>query len=440
MRDWGHTMTVRALALELYQEVIDDKAYSNIVLNEALRFEELNNEDRGLLTELLYGTLQHKLTLEYYIKPFIKTKLKAWQRHLLHMSVYQFEYLDRVPDYAVINEAVEIAKDLGGLQASKQINGILRAYLRGERPDFDHIKDDAHRLSLKYSMPKWVIRHWFKHYSYDETEKILAALNKRPQMSLRTNKKLIDRQDLINRLNEEGYQAETSDLHEDAIKVKGQGITRSQAYKDGLFAIQDVSSMFVQKALNPSDGDTILDACAAPGGKGMHALESMEGGFVSFGDLHEHKIALIDNEGKRLKHTNYEAFMADAAKDDYGGTFDRIIVDAPCSGLGVVKRKPEIKYERSSETIESLVELQLEILDNVKKYLKPNGVLIYSTCTIHQLENENVAYTFKKKHADIDFDDFTLEAFDFKGPYKQILPYEHDTDGFFIARFKKTES
>src|SRR5699024_6711267 len=146
-------MTVRALALELYQEVIDDKAYSNIVFNEALRVEELSNEVRRRVTGLPYAILQHQLSLEYYIKPFIKTKLNAWQRHLLHMSVYQFEYLDRVPDYAVINEAVEIAKDLGGLQASKQINGILRAYLRGERPDFDHIKDDAHRLSLKYSMP-----------------------------------------------------------------------------------------------------------------------------------------------------------------------------------------------------------------------------------------------------------------------------------------------
>lgn len=433
-------MTVRALALELYEEITDDKAYSNIVLNDALKHGELNAQDRGLLTEILYGTLQHKLTLEYYVRPFIKTKLRRWQRYLLLISVYQLEYLDRVPDFAVINEAVEIAKERGGLQAGKQINGILRAYLRGERPNIDEIKNDASRLSLKYSMPKWLVKHWFKHYSVEETERIVSALNEKPQMYLRVNKKMIDRGNLIDMLASEGYDVTASDLHPDAIEFNGQNITSSNSYKDGFFAIQDVSSMFVSQALDASDNDNILDACSAPGGKGLHALESMSDGFVTLGDIHEHKITLIENEASRLQHTNYEAFEADAVTHNYGQQFDRIIVDAPCSGLGVVKRKPEIKYERSEESISELVELQLKILDNVKKYLKPNGILIYSTCTIHQLENENVIYTFKKKHDDIEFDDFNIPAFDFTGPYRQILPYEHQTDGFFIARFKKSDS
>lgn len=433
-------MTVRALALELYEDVIDNKAYSNIVLNEALRFEELNSQDKGLLTEILYGTLQHKLTLEYYVRPFIKTKLRRWQRYLLLISIYQLEYLDRVPDFAVINEAVEIAKERGGLQAGKQINGILRAYLRGERPNIDDIKNDAARLSLKYSMPKWLVKHWFKHYSTEETERIISSLNEKPQMYLRVNKKLIDRDNLIEILLNEGYDVRESNLHPDAIEFNGQNITHSQSYKDGFFAIQDVSSMFVNLALDPDDDDDILDVCSAPGGKGLHALESMDSGSVTLGDVHEHKITLIDNEASRLQHTNYEAFVADAETHDYGRQFDRIIVDAPCSGLGVVKRKPEIKYERNEESINELVELQLHILDNVKKYLKPNGILIYSTCTIHQLENENVAYTFKKNHDDIEFDDFSIPAFNFTGPYRQILPYEHQTDGFFIARFKKSDS
>lgn len=433
-------MTVRALALELYEDVIDNKAYSNIVLNEALRFEELNSQDKGLLTEILYGTLQHKLTLEYYVRPFIKTKLRRWQRYLLLISIYQLEYLDRVPDFAVINEAVEIAKERGGLQAGKQINGILRAYLRGERPNIDDIKNDAARLSLKYSMPKWLVKHWFKHYSTEETERIISSLNEKPQMYLRVNKKLIDRDNLIEILLNEGYDVRESNLHPDAIEFNGQNITHSQSYKDGFFAIQDVSSMFVNLALDPDDDDDILDVCSAPGGKGLHALESMDSGSVTLGDVHEHKITLIDNDASRLQHTNYEAFVADAETHDYGRQFDRIIVDAPCSGLGVVKRKPEIKYERNEESINELVELQLHILDNVKKYLKPNGILIYSTCTIHQLENENVAYTFKKNHDDIEFDDFSIPAFNFTGPYRQILPYEHQTDGFFIARFKKSDS
>lgn len=303
-------MTVRALALELYEDVIDNKAYSNIVLNEALRFEDLNSQDKGLLTEILYGTLQHKLTLEYYVRPFVKTKLRRWQRYLLLISIYQLEYLDRVPDFAVINEAVEIAKERGGLQAGKQINGILRAYLRGERPNIDDIKNDAARLSLKYSMPKWLVKHWFKHYSTEETERIISSLNEKPQMYLRVNKKLIDRDNLIEILLNEGYDVRESNLHPDALEFNGQNITHSQSYKDGFFAIQDVSSMFVNLALDPDDDDDILDVCSAPGGKGLHALESMDSGSVTLGDVHEHKITLIDNEAARLQHTNYEAFVA----------------------------------------------------------------------------------------------------------------------------------
>lgn len=433
-------MTVRKIALELFEEVIDDKAYSNIVLNDVLKHTDLKPEDRGLLTEILYGTLQHKLTLEYYIRPFIKAKIRRWQRYLLLISVYQLEYLDRVPDFAIINEAVEIAKERGGLQSGNQINGILRGYLRGERPNIDDIKNDATRLSIKYSMPKWLVKHWFSHYSIEETERIIKSLNDKPQMYLRVNNKLIERDNLIEMLVSEGYDVRASELHPDALEFNGQNITDSESYKDGFFAIQDVSSMFVSYALDASDDDNILDACSAPGGKGFHALESMDGGFVTLGDVHEHKITLIDNDAARLKHTNYEAFVADAVTHNYNQQFDRIIVDAPCSGLGVVKRKPEIKYERSEDSISELVELQLEILDNVKKYLKPNGVLVYSTCTIHQMENENVVYTFKKKHDDIEFENFNIPALDFTGPYRQILPYELQTDGFFIAKFKKLSS
>ncbi|MHC0552697.1 methyltransferase domain-containing protein [Salinicoccus sp. CNSTN-B1] len=240
-------------------------------------------------------------------------------------------------------------------------------------------------------------------------------------MYIRTNTSRITRESLLSKLTTEGLKATPSDIHPDAIEVDGD-ILKSEGYEAGLFSIQDVSSMLVNEALEPAVDDVILDACSAPGGKGLHALEKATSGHVDLSDVHAHKLPLVTQHAKRLGLSNLEVFLADAAQDEYPRLYDKIIVDAPCSGLGVMRRKPEIRYERTAEDVEALVKLQLEILSNVKQYLKKGGVLIYSTCTIHQMENENVAYTFKKENDDIEFDPFRLKAFDFEGPYRQILP------------------
>lgn len=429
-------MTVRKKALDAYTAVIDDGGYSNLVINKIINDSQFSSEDRALFTEIVYGSISRKLTLEYYLRPFIKTKLKRWQRHLLIISIYQLEFLDKIPSYAVINEAVDIAKEVGGKQDGNKINAILRSYLREEKQKISDIKNDKKRLSIQYSMPLWIVDHLMRHYSIHEVENILNELLKRPNMYVRVNRKLISRDELLEKFSREGITARKSEIHENAIIVKGGGITDSNLYREGLFGIQDASSMCVNYALDPSGNELILDACSAPGGKGFHALENMDG-HVDFSDIFEHKLTLIDNESKRLKHTNLNILLKDATTDSYDKIYDKIIVDAPCSGLGVVKRKPEIKYNLKKEDIDSLVDIQLSILHHVKEFLKPGGTLVYSTCTIHQMENENVAYTFKKQSDDIEFGEFEIPHFKFKGNHRQILPHEFNTDGFFIAKFKK---
>lgn len=433
-------MSIRLLALEAYSRIIDEKGYSNIVINDILKEQELSAADKGLFTEIVYGTIARKLTIEYYLNPYIKTRLKRWHRRLLEISVYQICFLDRVPDYAVINDAVNIAKYESGRQLANTTNAILRNFIRDARPDLSEISNEVKRLSVTTSIPSWIIKHWKTHYGMNGAKDIAESLSQRPNMYIRVNTRQTSAANLIDRLKEEGHTVHKTELHEDALQVTtGADILNTNAYKEGLFSVQDVSSMFVLNALAPEKTDRILDACSAPGGKGLHALEKVTEGQVDLADIHNHKIGILKQQAKRLKLTNCKTFKADAAEYQYEEMYDKIIVDAPCSGLGVIKRKPEIRYERREKDIDTLVSLQLDILNHVKKYLKPGGVLIYSTCTMHQMENENVAYTFKKSNSDIDFDDFHIPALDFTGSYRQILPQEMDTDGFFIARFKKKE-
>ncbi len=430
-------MNVREIALKALEAVLDDKGYSNIVINDYLEKYELNEADRALLTEIVYGTLAKKLTIEFYLAPFIKGRMRQWHRYLLMMSIYQLEYLDRVPSYAVINEAVEITKARGGLQSSKITNAILRNFEREPLRDFSDINGDVAKLSVVSSIPQWIIKHWKKHHTFAGAVKIAESLQTRPKLYARVNTTKIDRETLLRQLNDDDVPVEASGLHEDAIESHSNKILTHPSFKQGLYSIQDLSSMFVLDALDPSPGDVILDACSAPGGKGLHALEKLDTGHVDLADIHPHKIKLIEGAARRLDLSNYKTFVADASQFDYGQQYDKIIVDAPCSGLGVIRRKPEIRYSRTENDIPELVKLQLEILNHVKQFLKPGGELVYATCTIHQLENENVAYTFMKTNDDIEFEPLNIRAPGVTEPMHQILPHEFETDGFFIAKFKK---
>ncbi|AID01148.1 16S rRNA (cytosine(967)-C(5))-methyltransferase RsmB [Staphylococcus xylosus] len=431
---------VRLLAFETIQDIINDKAYSNIIINEVLSNNELNRADKSLFTELVYGTLKRKYTLDYLLKPFVQTKLKGWVRQLLWMSIYQYAYLDKIPEHAIIHEAVEIAKYKGGPHNGNVVNGILRNMMRSELPDFTEITDDKKRIAIKYSLPKWLVDHWVTHLGLEKTEEIAQSFLDKVSTTVRVNLTRITVDEAIRRLTDDDYIVELDKEIDTCLHISGKPIIESRLFKDGLVSIQDKSSMFVGEIMSLTEGDKVLDACSAPGGKACHIAEILNGtGHVDATDIHEHKIDLIDFNIKKLRLSNISAFEHDAT-EKYDKVYDKILVDAPCSGLGVLRHKPEIKYEQSQHSIQSLVEIQLEILNNVKDSVKPGGTIIYSTCTIEQMENENVIYTFLKANNDFEFDAFEHPITGEKVKTMQVLPQDFNSDGFFITRIKRKET
>ncbi|PKI09277.1 16S rRNA (cytosine(967)-C(5))-methyltransferase RsmB [Staphylococcus shinii] len=431
---------VRLLAFETIQDIINDKAYSNIIINEVLSNNELNRADKSLFTELVYGTLKRKYTLDYFLKPFVQTKLKGWVRQLLWMSIYQYAYLDKIPEHAIIHEAVEIAKYKGGPHNGNVVNGILRNMMRSELPDFTEITDDKKRIAIEYSLPKWLVDHWVTHFGLEKTEEIAQSFLDKVSTTVRVNLTRITVDEAIRRLTDDDYIVELDKEIDTCLHISGKPIIESRLFKDGLVSIQDKSSMFVGEIMSLTEADKVLDACSAPGGKACHIAEILNGtGHVDATDIHEHKIDLIDFNIKKLRLSNISAFEHDAT-EKYDKVYDKILVDAPCSGLGVLRHKPEIKYEQSQHSIQSLVEIQLEILNNVKDSVKPGGTIIYSTCTIEQMENENVIYTFLKANKDFEFDAFEHPITGEKVKTMQVLPQDFNSDGFFITRIKRKET
>lgn len=434
------TDSVRSLAFDTIQDILNEGAYSNLRINEVLSTNDLNSMDRGLFTEIVYGTVKRKYTLDYFLKPFIKTKIKSWVRQLLWMSIYQYVYLDKVPDHAIINEAVEIAKARGGYHNGNVVNGILRNVMRSDLPGFNEIKDPKKRMGIEYSMPKWVIDHWVTHHGLEKTEEILQSFLESTSTTVRANITRASIEDIVAKLQDEHYEVTQDEDLPYCLHVSGEPVINSRAFKDGLVSIQDKSSMFVGHIMGVDRHDSILDACSAPGGKACHIAELLAPeGHVDATDIHAHKIDLIEHNIKKLRLNNIDAFQHDATQI-YDKTYDKILVDAPCSGLGVLRHKPEIKYTQSQQQIASLVDLQLEILDNIKNNVKVGGTIVYSTCTIEQMENENVIYTFLKQNPNFEFEPFQHPVTKEIVKTLQILPQDFNSDGFFITKIKRKGS
>ncbi len=407
------------------------KAYSNLVLNHKININKPKSP--AFVRELVYGVLERKLTIDYYIDHLVENgidSLKHSDLIILRMGIYQIGYMNSVPDYAAINECVELAKRYSKGRAGL-VNGVLRAY-QNKR---DMIKlpsrgeDEIKYLSIKYSYAPWIIELWMNYYDVEFVEELLRAGNEKAPLTIRLNWLKIMKDDLKKALVERGFEVEDGRLCANAINVKGSGLLETELYNYGLFTPQDESSMLVAEKINPKHGDVVMDVCAAPGGKTTAIAERMNNtGKIIASDIYRRKLEIVEREAERLGITNIEIRSWDATRVDSTmfRKADRVLVDAPCSGLGVIRRKPEIKYKEKTDEMELLPNKQLAILSASSAYVKPGGTLVYSTCTINKLENEEVVNKFLRKNGD-----FHLEE------HVQLLPSTNNTDGFYICVMKR---
>ncbi|WP_373456885.1 16S rRNA (cytosine(967)-C(5))-methyltransferase RsmB [Paenibacillus sp. MDMC362] len=442
--------------MDVLTQVEQEGAYSNLLLNSALQKSSLAKSDAGLATELIYGTISRLNTLDYFLDKFVNKgvqKLQPWVRALLRISLYQVVYLDRIPDHAVVSEAVNLAKRRGHQGISGMVNGVLRNILRQkESLAIPENMPPAQRISLQHSHPLWLVERWISQYGIETAEAICAANNEPPAVSVRVNTTMISRDDMLKLMSSQNYEAAPSPLSPYGIVVRGAGnMALTDWYRDGMISIQDESSMLVAEAVKPEPGMRVLDCCAAPGGKSAHMGELMkdEGSIVA-NDIHAHKGKLISDQAGRLGLDSISIVTGDALDlvDRFEpASFDRILLDAPCSGLGVIRRKPDLKWGKSQEDIHEIAALQLRLLESVSTLLRPGGLLVYSTCTIEPLENEGVVSAFLDSHSGFGIaedglgDLSRLEGKSLqRGGGIQILPQHYHSDGFYIARLGRRPS
>ncbi|WP_332648062.1 16S rRNA (cytosine(967)-C(5))-methyltransferase RsmB [Lysinibacillus sp. 54212] len=436
---------VRDAALTILLSIDKNQAYSNLLLHKTIEKYKIEEKDRALLTELTYGTLQHKYTLDYYLEPFIRGKVDIWVRWLLRLSLYQMEYLSRIPAHAAVNEAVEIAKHRGHKGIASMVNGILRSILREGVRSTDEIVNPNERLAIATSHPQWLVDRWVESYGFDQTAAMLQENNVPPIQTVRVNVTKASVEQVLTTLEREGVKAERSAVIPECIYLRNGQAARTGAFRNGLITIQDESSMLPANVLNPQPGMKVLDMCAAPGGKTTHIAEKMQNdGQILAMDLHPHKLDLIDENTARLGLDIVQTAPIDGRKAaNFLGkeSFDAVLVDAPCSGLGVMRRKPDIKYTKREEDLESLQTVQLAILDNAVSVLKPGGRLVYSTCTVDKKENEGTVEAFLASHPEMEAEPLTnlpetLLAKQQHGML-QVFPQDFGSDGFFVAAFRK---
>lgn len=436
-------MNAREIAYKVLLDIEKNKNYSNMSINKHFKDVKLSNQDRGLATEIIYGVIENKYYIDYMIDKLSKVKtnkMEIYVKTLLRMGIYQIMFLNSISDYAAVNETVNLAKKKNS-KVSGFVNGILRNVIRQKETIGEiKVKDDVDYLSIKYSYDKWMIRNWMIHFGREFTEELLEANSERPSIYLRTNTLKITRDELIEKLEQQNIKASKVNVVDEAIKVEHlKDIENNTLYKEGLFTVQDISSMLVGKVMNPKENSLVLDVCSAPGGKTTHMATLMNNtGQVVSRDIYEHKLKLIKASCKRLGLTNVEVeeFNGLSLDRESIGKFDYVLADVPCSGLGIIRRKPEIKYKEKEE-FRDLPPIQKNILENASKYVKKGGTLIYSTCTIQDSENIDVVNEFLQKNKNFELapiNEVKVDLDNQEKGYMKIYPNVHEMDGFFIAK------
>lgn len=441
--------TVREIALRILIKCEKDNAYSNLELKNELKKQTFSDVDRAFLTQLVNGTLEKLVIIDYYIAVYSKIKLSKMSsiiKNILRLGIYQILFLDRVPDSAVCNESVIITKKLIGNSLSGFINGVLRTVSREKEKDIlpKREGDELKYLSVKYSVTLWIVNLFINSYGSEICEEIISFNGINNQSSIRINTNKTDFNSLKELLNEEGIEIFPNSFLENSAKIKlNCNLENVNAYKSGLFHIQDCSSQLCCKILNPMENENVLDICSAPGGKTFTISELMRNtGNICALDLHKHRVELVKTGISRLGLSNVTVKEMDASKP-MGfpkNIFDKILCDVPCSGLGVIKKKPDIMLKQEKSLVE-LPALQKKLLLNASIHLKVGGTLVYSTCTLNPKENEDIINSFIKENGNFVFNDISefipknisiIKEFG----YFTILPNE-ECDGFFISSIKK---
>lgn len=447
------SLNLREMALEILLETEKNGAYPNVLLKQMLdKYIYMEKQERAFLTRLVEGTVERQITLDYLIDHVSKTpvkKMKPVIRCIVRMGAYQIFYMDGVPDSAACNEAVKLAQRKGFSALKGFVNGVLRNLSRqkGKIPMPKEQEAPVPALSVTYSVPEWLTEKLISDYGMQNTKNMFASLYEDVgTTTIRVNQSIISTKDCARLLEKEGVSVKKAPYVENALEISGyDSLMHLESFEKGYFQVQDVSSMLVGLAAAPKQGDTVIDVCAAPGGKSIHVADLLKGsGHVEARDLTDYKVSLIEENIRRCGFQNISAKRADALVPDEASkeSADIVIADLPCSGLGVLKKKSDIKYRMSQSQIEQLVKLQREILKNAVTYLKPGGAFIYSTCTVTKEENEwQAAWILENlplKPVSLEgcISDELLKISEEKF-YLQLLPGREKADGFFIAKFQK---
>lgn len=440
----------REIVLEVLLEITEHGMYSHIVLRDVLnKYQYLEKKERSFITRVTEGTLEHMMEIDFILDQFSKVKVKKMKpviRNIMRSAVYQMKYMDSVPVSAACNEAVKLAvrKGFGSLRGF--VNGVLRNVARN-LDQIEYPTEPRQRLSIQYSMPEWILNLWLKAYDSDIVEQMLQAFQRETPLTIRCNLRMVTPKQLKEHLEAEGVTVKVHPYLEYAFHISGfDYLGDLESFQKGEFSVQDISSMLVSELAGPKEGDYVIDVCAAPGGKSLHMAEKLNGsGHVEARDLTEYKVGLIQENIERTGLSNVEAVQQDALIFDETsvGKADIVLADLPCSGLGVLAKKTDLKYKATKEGADSLAKLQREILKNVQAYVKDKGKLVYSTCTINPAENMDNVHWFLNQYPEFELIDIhgslceELQKDVKENGCIQLLPGVHQSDGFFLACMKK---
>ena len=449
-----NNINIRELSLNMLMEILEEGKYSNtIILNKLRNYQYLEKQDRAFLTRLTEGVIERLIELDYVIDAFSKVKVKKQKpviRNILRMGVYQIKYMSQVPARAACNEAVKLANKKGFSQLKGFVNGVLRNIARNiESITYPDRKTNRVKyFSVTYSMPEWIVSLWLDSYGEAITEKMLISSLEEKKTTIRCNNRNGKKEELKKRLETKGVIAEDGVYAKEALKISNYNyIDKLPGFYEGDFSVQDESSMMVGIVSGVKENVRVIDVCAAPGGKSLHISELMNGtGMISARDISENKVEIIDENIERLHAENIKTKVWNAEKTDteWVDKADLVIADLPCSGLGVLGKKNDIKYKTSEKSIEELSGLQRKILTTVSSYVKRGGELIYSTCTVNLEENDKNVRWFLENYGE-EFEPVSLNAYlpenlqceQAEKGYLQLFPGVHNTDGFFLAKFRR---